>query len=278
MKRDTERKITVEDLLRFKRAERPPEEFWATFEAEIRTKQLSAIVSRRPWWDRFSWVSAALSRHQLSIGSAAAIALAFAGYRYVGAPREAVAAPQVALAKPVAVTHAVVAAAPAVEAPVPVAPPQIGRTAAARESVEVAADDAAPAPGPVVISTASHITQAPAAAAADGATRAPFADGIAITLADFREPASDYARPAVFGSDREFERSIAPAHQSLSQEPLATMDPAAERRARLLAPALGSAREVVSDWMRQRASSDDRMYESMDRGSNDDRMLVGFRF
>src|SRR5580692_10765555 len=84
MKRDTERKITVEDLLRFKRAERPTDEFWATFEAEIRTKQLSAIVSRRPWWDRFSWVSGAVSRHQLSIGSAAAIALAFAGYRYVG--------------------------------------------------------------------------------------------------------------------------------------------------------------------------------------------------
>jgi hypothetical protein len=56
------------------------------------------------------------------------------------------------------------------------------------------------------------------------------------------------------------------------------MDPAAERRARLLAPALGTTRAVVSDWMRQRASSDERMYESMDRGSNDDRMLVGFRF
>jgi hypothetical protein len=277
MKRDTERKITVEDLLRFKRAERPTDEFWATFEAEIRTKQLSAIVSRRPWWDRFSWVSGAVSRHQLSIGSAAAIALAFAGYRYVGSHQGAVAAPQAALAKPVAIAHPAAVAAPAVAVPAPGAP-QLVRTAEPRQNVEVAADDAAPAPGPVVISTASHITQAPAAAAADGATRAPFADGIAITLADFREPASDYARPAVFGSDREFERSIAPARQSLSQEPLATMDPAAERRARLLAPALGSTREVVSDWMRQRASSDDRMYESMDRGSNDDRMLVGFRF
>src|SRR5271168_5255876 len=91
MKRDTERKITVEDLLRLKRAERPQDEFWATFEAEIRSKQLSAIVSRRPWWDRFSWILAAVSRRQLSLGSAAAVALAFAGYRYVGAHQEAVA-------------------------------------------------------------------------------------------------------------------------------------------------------------------------------------------
>jgi hypothetical protein len=171
----------------------------------------------------------------------------------------------------------VAVAAPPPAAPAPAAP-QLVRAAAPREDAELAAEEAAPAAGPVVISTASHITQAPAAAAADGATRAPFADGIAITLADFREPSSDYARPAVFGSDREFETSMATAHQPLSQEPLATMDPAAERRARLLAPALGTTRAVVSDWMRQRASSDERMYESMDRGSNDDRMLVGFRF
>jgi hypothetical protein len=273
MKRDTERKITVEDLLRLKRAERPPDDFWAKFEAEIRSKQLSAIVSRRPWWDRLSWILAAVSRRQLSLGSAAAVALAFAGYRYVGAHQEAVAAPQSVSAKPVAASVAVAAQAPAAPAT-----PRLVRAAAPREDAGLSAEEAAPPAGPVVISTASHMTQAPAAAAADGATRAPFADGIAITLADFREPSSDFARPAVFGSDREFETSMAAAHQPLSQEPLATMDPAAERRARLLAPALGTTRAVVSDWMRQRASSDERMYESMDRGSNDDRMLVGFRF
>jgi len=277
MKRDTERKITIEDLLRLKRAERPPDDFWATFEAEIRSKQLSAIVSRRPWWDRFSWILGAVSRRQLSLGSAAAVALAFAGYRYVGAHQEAVASPQAVVAKPVASAMAVAAPTPSAAAPASAAP-QLARAAAPREDAELAAEEAAPAAGPVVISTASHITQAPAAAAADGATRAPFADGIAVTLADFREPSSDFARPAIFGSDREFETSIAPAHQPLSQEPLATMDPAAERRARLLAPAFGTTRTVMSDWMRQRASSDDRMYESMDRGSNDDRMLVGFRF
>ena len=31
--KDKERKIAVEDLLRLKRAERPPAEFWARFES-----------------------------------------------------------------------------------------------------------------------------------------------------------------------------------------------------------------------------------------------------
>jgi hypothetical protein len=272
MKRDTERKITVEDLLRLKRAERPPAEFWATFESEIRAKQLSAIVSKRPWWDGFSRVFAVINRHQVAFGSAAALALAFAGFRYMDSQPAAVAAPQATRVVPKAAAVAVAAV------PAPVAPAVV-RAAASREDVEHAADESPPAPKPVVTTTASHITQAPAAAASS--TRAPFADSIAVTLADFRAPVSDYVKPEVFGSDREFE-TPAPAHQPLS-DPLATMDPAAERRARLLAPALpaynsGSQRALAGDWMRQRASSDDRMYESMDRGSNDDRMLVGFRF
>ncbi len=272
MKRDTERKITVEDLIRLKRAERPSAEFWTTFEAEMRAKQLSAIVSKRPWWDGFSRVFAIVNRHQLSFGSAAAVALALAGYRYAGTHADAPRAPHAVSLKPAAAA----AFAPSAPAPAPVSR-QVIQASASREEAEAVSDDSAPAPRPVVTATASHLTPAPAAAA-DGATRAPFADGIAITLADFREPPSDFAKPAVFGSDREFETSMAPAHQPLSQDPLATMDPAAERRARLLAPALGSARAVASDWIRQRAASDDRMYESMDRGSNDDRVLAGFRF
>jgi hypothetical protein len=209
------------------------------------------------------------------LGSAAAVALAVAGYRYAG-HQEAAVAPQAVAARPVAAVAARVSRpAPVAAAPAPAAA-QLARAAAPRESAEIAVEEPSRAPATVVISAASHITQAPAAA--DGATRAPFADGIGVTLADFREPASDYARPAVFGSDREFETSIASPRQSLSQEPLDTMDPAAERRARLLSPALGTTRAVVSDWMRQRASSDERMYESMDRVSSDDRMLVGFRF
>jgi hypothetical protein len=274
MKQDTEHKITVEDLLRLKKAERPAADFWARFESEIRTKQLSAIVSKRPWWDRFSRVFGVVSRHQLSFGAAAALAMAFAGFRYVGGHPEAAKAPQVNAPAPVAV--AIIEAVPARVAPLVI------NAAAPREEVAVGSRESAPVPQPVVMATTSHMTQPPAAIDADSSSKSPFSDSIAIKLADFREPVSEYARPSVFGSDREFEQSVAPAHQAVS-EPLARIDPAAERRARLLAPAFpafssGSSNSLAGDWMKQRASSDDRMYESMDRGSSDDRMLVGFRF
>jgi hypothetical protein len=272
MKRDTENKMTLEDLLRLKRAERPAAEFWAAFEAEIRTKQLSAIVSRRPWWDRFSGIFAVVTRHQLSFGAAAAFAMAFAAFRYVSGHPEPVRAPRAAPSAPVAA--------------VAVAPVQIKAevvtTVAPSEELAAATRVSVPVAQQVVNATASHMTQAPVTLVADTATKSPFVEGIAIKLAEFREPMPDFARPSVFGSDREFEQTVTPSRQVVS-EPLARMDPAAERRARLLAPALpayssGTSGSFAGDWMRQRASSDDRMYESMDRGSNDDRMLVGFRF
>jgi hypothetical protein len=274
MKRDTEQKITIEDLLSLKRAERPPAEFWATFESQIRTKQLSAIVSRRPWWDRFSRILGIVNRHQLSFGAAAAFAMAFAGFRYVNShPGTAKAFP---MSAPAPVAVAVIEAVPAPAAPLVVS--------AGAPSIEIAMEsrESTPAPQPVVKATASHLTQTPVTIASDSLSKSPFVDGIAIKLADFREPVSEYARPSVFGSDREFEQSVAPAHTAVS-DPLARMDPAAERRSRLLAPALpafssGGSGALAGDWMRQRALSDDRMYESMDRGSSDDRMLVGFRF
>jgi len=40
-------RVTLEDLLCLKRAERPPPEFWSEFERELRQKQLAALVERR---------------------------------------------------------------------------------------------------------------------------------------------------------------------------------------------------------------------------------------
>src|ERR1700722_1796403 len=271
MKQDTDPKITVEDLLRLKRAERPPAEFWATFEAEIRAKQLSAIVIRRPWWDRFSRVFAIMYRHQLAFGATAAVALAWMGVDYTGGRGVFASAPQ---------THARVVSAPVAAAPAPVVP--VAERAAARvQEVEVSAPAASVAESPVVQATASHLTQAPVVVPVDAPSKSPFADGFAVTLADYREQSPDVASRSVFGSDREFEPVLAASRQ-VPSEPLAQMDPTEERRARLLAPALPayssvSSRAVASDWMRQRSSSDERMYESMDPGSSD-QMLVGFRF
>ena len=275
MKQDTERKITVEDLIRLKRAERPPAVFWATFEAEIRSKQLSAIVNKRPWWHGLARASAIVSRYQLPFGAAAAVALTWAGVHYYSASPSRVIPVAAVRSEAKVVVSAPVAAAQLAVAPV------VERTVRTREETEVGIQEAAPVHEAVVTATASHLSKAPSDIPYDAIAKSPFGDGIAVSLADYREPAADPSRRSVFGTDRDFEPSIAVSRQAPS-DPLARMDPAEERRSRLLAPALpayasGSRSSLAGDWMKARASSDERMYESMDRGSSD-RMLVGFRF
>lgn len=273
MNPESKRKVTVEDLLRLKRAERPPAAFWATFEAEIRAKQLSAIVNKRPWWHGLSRAAAVVSRYQLPFGAAAALAVTWAGVHYYSASPSGVIRVQGAAPEaPVAAAAPSRAAAPA---PVVLAEP-----AARRETAASVAQDE-PVRTAVVTATSSHITKAPSEVTVDAISKSPFADGISVSLADYRTPSAEVARRSVFGTDRDFEASLAPARQAPS-DPLARMDPAEERRARLLAPALPAysataRRSLASDWIRSKSSSDDRMYESMDRGSSD-RMLVGFRF
>jgi hypothetical protein len=267
MNKDTDKKITVEDLLRLKRAERPPAEFWAKFDAEIRAKQLSAIVSRRPWWDGLSRGFALVRRMQLPMGATAAVALTWVGVHYAG--NRAISVQNLHAAE----AQARVATSAAASLPVPAK-----AAAPVSEVAEVAVHQASQAPSPVVAATSSHIVQAPVFASAEAPADSPFASGIAVTLSDYRNSMPDLAKTTSFGNDREFEPSVAPVHQ-VASDPLARMDPAEERRARLLAPALAAGpRALASDWMKERASHNDRMYESMDDHASNDSALVGFRF
>jgi hypothetical protein len=77
--RSDARKVTLEELLRLKRAERPAPEFWSRFEQDLRAKQLAAIVEPRPWWItlRLPHLARTLARYQLPVGAAAALALSF---------------------------------------------------------------------------------------------------------------------------------------------------------------------------------------------------------
>lgn len=73
--------VTLEDLLRLKRAEKPDAAFWAQFEQEFRAKQLAAAVERRRWWfslPRFmpQWV-----RLSVPVGATAVLALTFVSLR-----------------------------------------------------------------------------------------------------------------------------------------------------------------------------------------------------
>jgi hypothetical protein len=100
------RKVTVEDLLRVKRAERPPPAFWAGFEKELRAKQLAAIVAKRPWWSGASMSFSRLSRLRFPLGAASACALAFLAVQQFRLAGPAVAVDSAA--KPVAPAHAFV--------------------------------------------------------------------------------------------------------------------------------------------------------------------------
>jgi hypothetical protein len=70
-------KVTLEDLLRLKRAERPPPAFWTEFERDLRQKQLAALVERRSWWHGFAAVYGRFGRLGIPLGATAIFAVTF---------------------------------------------------------------------------------------------------------------------------------------------------------------------------------------------------------
>lgn len=79
--------VTIEDLLRLKRAERPAAEFWSQFDDALRAKQLAAIVERRPWWRiDFGGLAEGLSRLRVPVGIAAVGVLSFVTVQQFRAP------------------------------------------------------------------------------------------------------------------------------------------------------------------------------------------------
>ncbi len=71
--------VTLEQLLQLKRAERPDAEFWTKFDAELRQKQLAALVQRRAWWQELPHLFA--RRAYLPIGAAAVLTFTFVSVR-----------------------------------------------------------------------------------------------------------------------------------------------------------------------------------------------------
>ncbi|MEO5958512.1 MAG: hypothetical protein ABIR80_05310, partial [Opitutaceae bacterium] len=84
MNRENQHPITLEDIIRLKRAERPPAQFWERFDRELRAKQLSALLEKRPWWREisFSWAVPRFGRYTLPLGAAAILAVGFMAMRH----------------------------------------------------------------------------------------------------------------------------------------------------------------------------------------------------
>jgi hypothetical protein len=78
-------KVTLEQLLRLKRAERPNPEFWAHFERELHQKQLTALVQKRRWWHGMSLIP--MRRVLLPTGAVAIATLTFISVRQSVSPQ-----------------------------------------------------------------------------------------------------------------------------------------------------------------------------------------------
>ncbi|PTX91740.1 hypothetical protein DB354_17925 [Opitutus sp. ER46] len=73
--------VSLEDLIRFKRAERPSPEFWAQFDRELREKQLAALVQKQPWWRALPARFGGFARFHLPLGATAVLAVTLISIR-----------------------------------------------------------------------------------------------------------------------------------------------------------------------------------------------------
>jgi len=263
--------VRVEDLLKVKRAERPPAEFWAEFERELRVKQLAAIVEPRPWWAPFIRVGARVTRYQLPVGAAAILALSFvtvSEYRAVDARSRSAAESAV----PVMASH--------LPAPARLAEAPARSALAAPVAVELAAIEVNPpadlAAEPAPTGQVSHMVAVVEAAAVESEL-SPSALYIAANLAAVQADNPALVEEA-FGAVSRRNEAREPARDPLTQ----LGSPGESRRSRLLAtalPALATSNEVgVGNSHRvARRLTEERLYDSISRvGVQGDR--VAFKF
>ncbi|MCP5529690.1 MAG: hypothetical protein H7A44_04540 [Opitutaceae bacterium] len=273
----TRPQVTLEQLLRVKRAERPQPEFWQQFEREMRVKQLAAIVEPRPWWAAFIRVGARVARYQVPVGATAIFALTLLTVREYQTPpvseeqfaptiveREVQTMPGPAVA--------VVVPAPAVaETPVK----EIDKTPA----VAVAASNAAT---PTVTPDRALRTM-PMLGGAGIENDSPTARMIAANLEAVKNSAPELAQliNRVSGMDA----LIAPQQKTEVIDPLARVTVNPDRRSsRLLASALPvasySSGEISTEANTARLSrtlTEERLYDSVSRfGFNANRVAIKF--
>jgi hypothetical protein len=278
---EPKRPTTLEDLIRLKRAERPPAEFWTEFDRELRAKQLAALVQKHPWWQTLPTASfRALQRFRLPLGAAAVLTIAFVSFRN---DQTAVATPQVP-----ASTHPVVVA----QAPTSLEPRSV-------TPVSEPAPVALPAPPAVVVEApAASLARADSpvgsiSLSAEAATALSFpANSSTQTLdTDFsRNPllavnlgsAGASETPVsthLLGGGSGFESRALPARTTV--EPLQQMSsPGETRRARLLTAMVSMASMDPSARTTERAANriaEEDLYDQVQRfGARGDRLHVKF--
>jgi hypothetical protein len=252
--------VSLEDLLRVKRAEQPSPEFWADFDRQLRAKQLAAIVEPRPWWAPFIRFGSKVSHLQLPIGAAAVLAVTFVTFKDYRAPQlnsvyvPAVATQSVSTQEVVDTSNSLSIAPPAQDA-----------------VIEVSAPDVQSAAEPVLV--ANEDPAAPAAVSALVAPEpSPSEKYIAAQAADPR------LIDDVFGASMRQSEAVQPMRDPLAQ----VSAPGESRRSRLLATALpisvNSTESVVAPSDRvARHLTEERLYDTITRvGLRGDRVAIKF--
>jgi hypothetical protein len=287
MHQEHKRPVNLEDLLRLKRAERPPAEFWSQFDRELRAKQLAALVEKRPWWRTLPHAFGGLARYHLPLGATAVLAITVLTALTVREYRSAVpphavsdAAQNIAMA--VTVPEAATSKVAFVRGAAPVREESVAYASEnepASDSVNAGSTSVALIPGQLAQSIPVLGAVPNAANLEQHAT--PTARFIAANLA-----LAKAAEPAIaqnlLGASHGFESRAMPARPP-AVEPLAQMtSPSDARRARLLNGAvmsvsMNSVPPPRTTELRARQLSDEQLYDTISRfGARGNSLLVKF--
>jgi hypothetical protein len=291
MNSDKKQPITVEALMRLKRVEQPPAEFWAQFDKELRVKQLAAIVDRRPWWHAAPRVYGLFSRHPLALGTAAALTVAlFTVGEYRGNTRSGLSSsvdgtayvPNAVIAPVQPEAAAVVRTAQPASKLVAVAGDRVAST---KPSEEVYGQELQPMiSSPTPEGTLVSVSPRDEMMQIERGDRAEVPLGKSLTAIKFAaiQPTEPEFMRSALGFTQTFQAQISPNRGQVT-EPLANMpSPSDERRSRLMAeatPVMASfdgAPAASSDHFVNRLP-DDRVYESISRyADSGDRLSIKF--
>ena len=269
--------VTIDDLLKLKRAEAPPPEFWPQFERELREKQLAAIVEKRPWWCAIPSLYVFVVRHRLSLAaSASALTIGLVGFNvYQGLrpassrpPRTCSWRPRSPCRRSALPTVAVSMV--AVNAPSPA-------VTAAEPAASSARLDAASS---VSVPAIPLLDDMPPSGATERFTALSRSLGGELATSNVAIPAG--ARSLLVGT-RDFGARVIPSHAA---DPLAQMQAPSEHRSRLLAeayPMMVSEGGVIAPPSERVLSSlsDDRLYSSggrIDLAPEHDAIKLSIRF
>lgn len=270
MSTGNKRPVSVDDLLRLKRAERPPQEFWTEFERQLRAKQLAALVEKRPWWRSAPSLAALWPRVRVPLGVATVVGIGVLSMRsYQGV---ATVAPTVALAE-IVPTQATIAASAVSLAPLEVvaaAAPMPQSASVVRDALEptpisaFVVESAVPVTADIVIQASSSSSVAAAPVAAPSQTMLDRALVV---------PALVTVSPA--------ENRVAASTPRVRIDPLQQMTPPGEsRRARFQTAMVSTASIETSSRISERAASrfaEDRFQDPAGRfGARGDRVQLKF--